>query len=95
MIQQFKTSTVILCIVTYAVSFSLVWLAEKWDVTTSLYRDVCSFWHLTYERLKNRSLWKSVAEGVKEEGAAPSRRVSWISAAMGTRQHTTIFQDKP
>lgn len=93
MIEQFKTSTVILCIVTYAVSFSLVWLAEKWDVTTSLYRDARSFWCLVWERFRRRGLSDPTVESVK--GDVQPNGVSWVNAAMGGQDHTTIYQDKP
>lgn len=94
-VKQFKSSTVILCIVTYAVSFSLVWLAEKWDVTTSLYRDARSLWCLTWERFRRRGLGEPAGESEVKKDAGP-KRTSWVNAALGMQeQTTTIYQDKP
>lgn len=36
-VERFKISTVIFCVITYVLSFLLIWVADKWETAGSLY----------------------------------------------------------
>ncbi|KAH6840599.1 hypothetical protein B0I37DRAFT_437920 [Chaetomium sp. MPI-CAGE-AT-0009] len=50
-VERFKTSTIIVCIVTYVLSFLLLWVADKWDTAGSLYHETRQFAASTWSRL--------------------------------------------
>ncbi|EAQ85673.1 predicted protein [Chaetomium globosum CBS 148.51] len=52
-VQRFKTSTIIVCVITYVLAFLLLWVADKWDTAgMAVPRDPPSFAASTWNRLK-------------------------------------------
>ncbi|KAK4138979.1 hypothetical protein BT67DRAFT_438279 [Trichocladium antarcticum] len=58
-VSRFKISTVIVCVITYTLSLLLIWLAGKWDIAESLYREGWSFWSGPWARLGGQSVGTS------------------------------------
>jgi hypothetical protein len=59
-VERFKISTVVFCVITYVLSFLLIWVADKWDTAGSLYH-------------QTRSLWASAWTGASGSSAADHR----------------------
>ncbi|KAL2021837.1 hypothetical protein VTK56DRAFT_6611 [Thermocarpiscus australiensis] len=55
-VEQFKISTVIACVTTYVLAFALIWVADKWDIARSLYRETHALWRSARARLRGRSI---------------------------------------
>ena len=55
-VERFKISTIVFCVITYVLSFLLIWLADKWDTAGSLYRQGRSFWGLSWARFKRKGV---------------------------------------
>lgn len=53
-VERFKVSTIIFCVITYVLSFLLIWLADKWDSAGSLYHQARSIWGSSWARLKGK-----------------------------------------
>ncbi|KAK3296687.1 uncharacterized protein B0H64DRAFT_390089 [Chaetomium fimeti] len=49
---RFRTSTIIVCVITYVIAFLLLWLADKWETAGSLYHEAREFAASTWSRLK-------------------------------------------
>ncbi|KAK4176626.1 hypothetical protein QBC36DRAFT_6307 [Triangularia setosa] len=53
-VERFKTSTIIVCVITYVLAISLIWLADKWDIAGVLFHDLRTLWRGTTDRLRQR-----------------------------------------
>ncbi|KAK0672418.1 hypothetical protein QBC41DRAFT_25013 [Cercophora samala] len=53
-VERFKTSTIIVCVITYVLAISLIWLADKWDIAGVLFHDLHTLWRGTTDRLRRR-----------------------------------------
>ncbi|VBB76494.1 Putative protein of unknown function [Podospora comata] len=53
-VERFKTSTIIVCVITYVLAISLIWLADKWDIAGVVYHDLRTLWRGTTDRLRRR-----------------------------------------
>jgi hypothetical protein len=53
-VERFKTSTIIVCVITYVLSILLLWLADKWDAAGSLYHETHQFAASIWDRLRGQ-----------------------------------------
>jgi hypothetical protein len=53
-VERFKTSTIIVCVITYVLSILLLWLADKWDTAGSLYHETHQLAAAIWDRLKGQ-----------------------------------------
>ncbi|KXX77813.1 hypothetical protein MMYC01_205953 [Madurella mycetomatis] len=76
-VNRFKISTIIVCVITYVLSFLLIWLADRWDIAGAVYREMRSAWRESWARYKRRRVLDTGGEsGEKLQGSSDDVRMS-------------------
>ncbi|KAK4200949.1 hypothetical protein QBC40DRAFT_306385 [Triangularia verruculosa] len=74
-VERFKTSTIIVCVITYVLAISLIWLADKWDIAGVLFHDLRTLWRGTVSRFKRRSDgWSFKSQGSSSDALVEGKQ---------------------
>ncbi|KAK4247913.1 hypothetical protein C7999DRAFT_31725, partial [Corynascus novoguineensis] len=85
-VERFKMSTVIICVITYVLAFSLIWVAGKWDSRESYPRRARSLYHNLHD--KSKETWERTRQ---RDGADDDSTEASNDAADGVRARIESF----